>query len=484
MQISLDLKQNFTILMLYFSLKTTFKGELVMSNSTKTFIIVGDIILFIALLALLPFETKVNQGLAILAFIAVLWLSEALHVAITAILIPILAVILGIMPTATALKNLADPNIFLFFGAFALAATMHFQELDKIISQRILSLTKGNFALIVFFMFFVSAFLSMWISNTATTAMMVSLAFFILSQLDYEENKNTYVFVLLGIAFSANIGGIGTLVGTPPNAIVATILDITFIEWLKYGIPVVLILLPLAILILYIILKPNLKFQIDMNLEKEIPMDTQKYITLILFILIINCWVFGSYINPFISKLLKLEEEIAYFDSLISLLGIVLLCAFRTVSWRKVQEGTDWGLLILFGSGFLLSIILKDSGASQIISQYFLNLLMDSNLFLIALLISLFIIFLTEFTSNIAVAALFVPLFISVAESLGMLPLGLALIIGIGASCAFMLPVATPPNAIVFGTGYIKQSQMVRVGIYLNILCSIIIALMAYFFWL
>ena len=221
-----------------------------------------------------------------------------------------------------------------------------------------------------------------------------------------------------------------------------------------------------------------------MNLEKEIPMDTQKYITLILFILIINCWVFGSYINPFISKLLKLEEEIAYFDSLISLLGIVLLCAFRTVSWRKVQEGTDWGLLILFGSGILLSIILKDSGASQIISQYFLNLLVDSNLFLIVLLISLFIIFLTEFTSNIAVAALFVPLFISIAESLGMLPLGLALIIGIGASCAFMLPVATPPNAIVFGTGYIKQSQMVRVGIYLNILCSIIIALMAYFFWL
>ncbi len=470
--------------MLYFSLKTTFKGELVMSNSIKAFIIVGDIILFIALLALLPFETKANQGLAILAFIAVLWLSEALHVTITAILIPILAVILGIMPTATALKNLADPNIFLFFGAFALAATMHFQELDKIISQRILSLTKGNFALIVFSMFFVSAFLSMWISNTATTAMMVSLAFFILSQLDYEENKNTYVFVLLGIAFSANIGGIGTLVGTPPNAIVATNLDITFTEWLKYGIPVVLILLPLAILILYIILKPNLKFQIDMNLEKEIPMDTQKYITLILFILIINCWVFGSYINPFISKLLKLEEEIAYFDSLISLLGIVLLCAFRTVSWRKVQEGTDWGLLILFGSGILLSIILKDSGASQIISKYFLNLLIDSNLFLIVLLISLFIVFLTEFTSNIAVAALFVPLFISVAESLGMLPLGLALIIGIGASCAFMLPVATPPNAIVFGTGYIKQSQMVRVGIYLNILCSIIIALMAYFFWL
>ncbi|WP_213274350.1 SLC13 family permease, partial [Campylobacter vulpis] len=178
-----------------------------MSNSTKTFIIVADIILFIALLALLPFETKVNQGLAILAFIAVLWLSEALHVTITAILIPILAVIMGLMPTKSALHGFADPNIFLFFGGFALAAAMHFQELDKIIAHRILILAKGNFALAALYIFFTTAFLSMWMSNTATAAMMLPLAIGMLSQLDYEENKNTYVFVLLGIAFSASIGG-------------------------------------------------------------------------------------------------------------------------------------------------------------------------------------------------------------------------------------------------------------------------------------
>lgn len=152
-----------------------------MSNSTKTFIIVADIILFIALLALLPFETKVNQGLAILAFIAVLWLSEALHVTITAILIPILAVIMGLMPTKSALHGFADPNIFLFFGGFALAAAMHFQELDKIIAQRILMLARGNFALAALYIFFTTAFLSMWMSNTATAAMMLPLAIGMLS---------------------------------------------------------------------------------------------------------------------------------------------------------------------------------------------------------------------------------------------------------------------------------------------------------------
>ncbi|EAL5674587.1 SLC13/DASS family transporter [Campylobacter coli] len=455
-----------------------------MSNSTKTFIIVADIILFIALLALLPFETKVNQGLAILAFIAVLWLSEALHVTITAILIPILAVIMGLMPTKSALHGFADPNIFLFFGGFALAAAMHFQELDKIITQRILMLARGNFALAALYIFFTTAFLSMWMSNTATAAMMLPLAIGMLSQLDYEENKNTYVFVLLGIAFSASIGGIGTLVGTPPNAIVATNLNITFAQWLQYGIPIVIIFMPLMILVLYVTFKPNLKFQINTDLEQKIPMDTQKYITLIIFAIVAMCWIFSSYINPFVSNLLGFEKKIANFDSVIAILAAVLVCAFRVVSWKKVQENTDWGVLMLFGGGITLSLVLKDSGASKIMADGIISLIAGGHLFLIGLLVSLFIVFLTEFTSNTASAALLVPLFISMAESLGAPPLGLALIIGIGASCAFMLPVATPPNAIVFGTGYIKQSQMVRVGIYLNVLCSIIIALMAYFFWL
>ncbi|EDO8527578.1 DASS family sodium-coupled anion symporter [Campylobacter jejuni] len=455
-----------------------------MSNSIKTFIIVADIILFIALLALLPFETKVNQGLAILAFIAVLWLSEALHVTITAILIPILAVIMGLMPTKSALHGFADPNIFLFFGGFALAAAMHFQELDKIIAQRILMLARGNFALAALYIFFTTAFLSMWMSNTATAAMMLPLAIGMLSQLDYEENKNTYVFVLLGIAFSASIGGIGTLVGTPPNAIVATNLNITFAQWLQYGIPIVIIFMPLMILVLYVTFKPNLKFQINTDLEQKIPMDTQKYITLIIFAIVAMCWIFSSYINSFVSNLLGFEKKIANFDSVIAILAAVLVCTFRVVSWKKVQENTDWGVLMLFGGGITLSLVLKDSGASKIMADGIISLIAGGHLFLIGLLVSLFIVFLTEFTSNTASAALLVPLFISMAESLGAPSLGLALIIGIGASCAFMLPVATPPNAIVFGTGYIKQSQMVRVGIYLNVLCSIIIALMAYFFWL
>lgn len=455
-----------------------------MSSTTKTFIVLADIVIFIFLLYLLPFETKVNQGLAILVFIAILWLSEALHVTITAILIPILAVATGLINTSKALTGFADPNIFLFFGGFALAATMHHQELDKIIAQRILLLAKGNFALSVLYIFSATAFLSMWISNTATAAMMLPLAIGMLSQIDTKDNPNIYVFVLLGIAFSASIGGIGTLVGTPPNAIVASNLKITFAQWLRYGIPIVIIFMPLMIVVLYMVFKPKLRYKITQNIEETLPMTKQRYITLAIFIFIAGCWIFSAYINPFLSNLFNLEKPMAAFDSVIAIFAAVLVCSFKVVEWKKVQENTDWGVLMLFGGGITLSLILKDSGASKVMADGIIFLIEDANLFVIALIVSLFIVFLTEFTSNTASAALLVPLFISIAESLGAPALGLALIIGIGASCAFMLPVATPPNAIVFGTGHIKQAQMVKAGIFLNIACSFVIATMAYFFWL
>ena len=455
-----------------------------MSNTTKTAIIVADIVLFCILLYALPFESKVTQGLSILIFIAVLWLTEALHTTITAILIPILAVATGLMNTTSALHGFSDPTIFLFFGGFALAAAMHYQELDKIIAQRILLLAKGNFALAVIYMFSTTAFLSMWMSNTATAAMMLPLAIGMLSQIDFKSNTNTFVFVLLGIAYSASIGGIGTLVGTPPNAIVAANLKITFAEWLKYGIPIVAIFMPLMIATLYFCFKPNLKHTITINDKDKIAMTREKWLTLAIFAFIAVCWIFSAQLNPFFSKILGLPKQMAQFDSVIAIFAAILVCAFRVVSWKKVQESTDWGVLMLFGGGITLSVILKDSGASKVMADAVISAVQGGHLFLIGLAVSIFIVLLTEFTSNTASAALLVPLFISIAESLGAPPLGLALIIGIGASCAFMLPVATPPNAIVFGTGYIKQSQMIKAGLWLNVFCSVIIAVMAYVFWL
>ena len=445
-------------------------------------ILILDIILFFALLAFLPFEPNANKGLALLAFVAVLWLTEALHVTITALLVPILAIGLGLVTSKEALATFADPTIFLFFGGFALAAALHIQQLDRMIANNIMALARGKLSLAVLYLFAVTAFLSMWISNTATAAMMLPLAMGVLSKMDKEREHNTYVFVLLGIAYSASIGGMGTLVGSPPNNIVASNLGLSFSDWLGYGLPVMILLMPLMIGMLYIIFKPNLNRRFDFDFEK-IEMTKSRIITLVIFVAIALCWIFSKYINPVLSGLLGIKS-IASFDSIVALSAAVLLCATRVVSWDQIQKNTEWGVLMLFGGGLTLSAVLGKTGASKVMADGIVFMIEGGHFYLIGLIVAAFIIFLTEFTSNTASAALLVPIFISIAQALNMPPVGLALIVGLGASCAFMLPVATPPNAIVFGTGQVKQSEMVKVGFWLNLVCVFVIATYGYIFWL
>lgn len=452
-------------------------------TARNVIILIADIILFFALLNFLPFDANANKGLALLAFIAVIWLTEALHVTVTALMIPVLAIALGVAKSKDSLVAFADPTIFLFFGGFALAAAMHIQNLDRLIANKIMTLARGNLLLAVIYLFLTTAFLSMWMSNTATAAMMLPLAMGILSNLDREQNHNTYVFVLLGIAYSASIGGMGTLVGSPPNAIVASNLDISFSQWLGYGLPMMIILLPLMIATLYVVFKPKLKETFSLEFE-QIEMTGARKTTLAIFLFIALLWVFGDKINPLISSLLGMEGKIGSFDSIVALFAAVLLCVSRVVTWKQIQDNTDWGVLFLFGGGLTLSSVLSKTGASKVMADGIVNLIQGGHYYVIGLVVAAFIIFLTEFTSNTASAALLVPIFISISEALGLPPIGLALIIGLGASCAFMLPVATPPNAIVFGSGEIKQSEMVKAGIWLNLMCVFFIATFAYLFWL
>ncbi|MBS6027179.1 DASS family sodium-coupled anion symporter [Haemophilus pittmaniae] len=446
-------------------------------------IFIGAIVLFFLLLKFLPFNPKENAGLALLAFIAVLWLTEALHVTVTALLVPLIAILLGLVTTKQALAAFSDPTIFLFFGGFALATALHIQKLDKMIANKIMALARGNLLRAVLYLFSITAFLSMWMSNTATAAMMLPLAMGILSQMDKEKEHNTYIFVLLGIAYSASIGGMGTLVGSPPNAIVASNLHLTFSDWLWYGLPVMIILMPLMLGTLFLVFKPKLNIRFEQTFEK-IELNGKRILTLALFVVIAFCWIFSSQLNPLISGFLGLSKNIGSFDSVVALAAAIVICATGIASWKQIQENTEWGVLMLFGGGLTLSAVLKDSGASNILANGIVFLVEGQHFYLIGLLVAAFIIFLTEVTSNTAAAALLVPIFISIAQSLGMPEVGLALIIGLGASCAFMLPVATPPNAVVFGTGQIKQSEMIRAGFVLNLVCIFVIATIGYLFWL
>lgn len=447
----------------------------------KTFVIAAAVLTAVLLYFLLPYEEKVNKGLAILAFVAILWLSEAIHITITALLVPVLAILFGLEQTKPALQAFANPTIFLFFGGFAIATALSVQRLDQYIANRVIALAKGNFTIAIFLLFSVTALLSMGISNTATTAMMIPLAIGLLKSIDYNTHKGTYAFVILGIAYSANIGGMGTVVGSPPNAIVASQLHLNFADWLKYGIPAMMGLMPLMFLTMFLIFRPKLNIKIDTTQKIE-KLNTKQYITIAIFVATALCWIFGSYINEAFTGILHIEA-IKEFDSVVAMIAAVLICISGVASWKQVQDNTDWGVLLLFGGGLTLSAILKNSGADKAMVDAIVVLIEGRHYYLIGILVATFIIFLTEFTSNTASAALLVPIFISIAEALNMNPLGLSLIIGLGASCAFMLPVATPPNAIAYGTGMVSQRSMVRTGILLNVFSILLIATIAYWFW-
>ena len=187
-----------------------------------------------SMLLWLPYEAQTNRGIALLILVAILWLTEVIPITITALAVPILSIFLGLVETKPALQHFANPTIFLFFGGFALATSLSVNGLDRYIAHKVLSLARGNLLVAILLLFLVTALLSMGISNTATAAMMIPLGVGLLKGLPYEENKKAYWFVILGITYSSSIGGMGTLVGSPPNAIVSSNLHITFQEWLWY----------------------------------------------------------------------------------------------------------------------------------------------------------------------------------------------------------------------------------------------------------
>ncbi|PLR55316.1 SLC13 family permease [Vibrio parahaemolyticus] len=454
------------------ALAVTLKNWFFTRNSM---ILNANILLFIILFNTLPFEPQVVTGISILVFVAILWLTEAIHVSITALLIPMLAVFLGVFNTQTALNNFSNSIIFLFLGGFALAAALHKQKLDQALADKVLLIARGRMSVAVFMLFGVSAGLSMWISNTATAAMMLPLVLGVMTKLDAKKNHNTFLFVLLGIAYSASIGGIATLVGSPPNAIAAAEVGLNFTDWMKLGLPISLILMPIAILVLYTMTKPDLshKFELD---HKPVEWTNGKMVTLAIFLLTVTLWIFSKPINTMLGGFAK-------FDTLVAIGAILLLGASRAVEWKDIEKTTDWGVLILFGGGICLSNVLKATGTSVFLAHSLTGFLEQAGVLLTILSVVAFVVFLTEFASNTASAALLVPVFATIAEALGLSPVILSALIAVAASCAFMLPVATPPNAIVFGTGHIKQKEMMRIGFVLNIACIGALTLFAWLFW-
>ncbi len=418
-----------------------------------------------------PGEPALNSGLGILLAIALLWLSEALPLAVTALLVPVLAMATGLMQGPQAFASFAHPIIFLFLGGYALAAALHQQGLDRWLASRFLILGRGKLLPASLLLFAATAVLSMWISNTATTAMMLPLVLGLMESLP-EKNGRTGWFLLLGLAWSANIGGMGTLVGSPPNAIMAAETGIGFNQWLQVGLPASLLLWPLGMAMLYLLFHPaNLHETTTAEEETGKHWNLQQKLTAVIFLLTVLAWIFSK---P-LAQWLGIAKGM---DSWVAISALVVLHALGLLRWETLRQRTDWGVLILFGGGLVLSGILKASGASLWLTQSLLEPLQALPGWVLILGLTLFVVFLTELASNTATTALLLPLLLPLAPELGLQPLVVAFLLSISVSCAFMLPVATPPNAMVFGTDLLPQRVMMRAGLYMNWLAALLLSLL------
>jgi sodium-dependent dicarboxylate transporter 2/3/5 len=413
-----------------------------------------------------PLLGEVASGLAILTAIAWLWLSEALHLSVTALLVPLLATISGIMPLDQALAAFANPVIFLFLGGFALATGLREQGLDRWLATWVVHRAGPGLGRAARALFWLTALLSMWISNTATAAMMLPLALGLLATLpaapktepETKTARNTRIYVLLGIAFAANIGGIGTLVGSPPNAIAAANTGLGFAAWLMIGVPLVILMLPLMELALRLSLRPQLAGQVE-PIGEPLRWGRAQWLMLLVFASTVFAWVFGSLIADW------LQISTGY-DAAVALVALITLHAFGLAPWRAIAERTDWGVLLLFGGGLTLSLVLEASGAGAWLASLLAGPFGSMPVVLSLMLVVLFAMALTEVASNTASAALLIPLFIGLAPQID--SIAMAMLIALGTSCAFLLPVATPPNAIIFGSGQVPQRAMLRGGLWVS----------------
>ncbi len=417
---------------------------------------------------LLPAPAPVAKGLALTVFIGLLWLSEALPLAVTALLVPLLALLLGFpgLGTAQALAPFADPIVFLFLGGFALAAAMRAQQLDRKLAFALLAWSRGRLDWAVGLLFAATAIVSMGISNTATAAMMLPLAVGLLRQVDPLRDRAAHVFVLLGVAYAASLGGLGTLVGSPPNAIAARAAGLDFADWLGIGLPLVALLLPLMVLTLWWVLRPRLGQRVELELE-TLPWTRGRLLTLAVFGAAVLGWTFGSgYL-----KHLGIQSP----DSFVALAALVLVIALRLVSWDELARQTDWGVLLLFGGGLALGEILGSSGGALWLGQQLAQALQGASPLWILLAVAGFMVLLSELASNTAAAALLVPVFAAVAGRIGLPQDLLVVTVAVAASCGFALPVATPPNALVYGTGRIAPREMLRAGLALDMVCVLVV---------
>ncbi len=470
-----------------------------MPKSKRIGLILGPIVF--ALIQWLPLEIiseKADSVIAIAAWMVIWWITEAVNISVTALLPLVLLPLLKVLPIADVGANYGSPIVFLFFGGFVLALALEKVNLHKRIALTIIKFTGTTANKVVLGFMIATAFLSMWISNTASTVVMLPIAMSVINLLIDDadgftkQDKNFALSIMLGIAFAANAGGIATVIGTPPNSVLIGLLEneynieVSFLRWMILGLP----FSALMITIIYFTLTKwffptsGIRFGtsgevIHEELAKLGRTSAREKRVLTIFAVAVFLWVFRTLINKWIPGL-------ALSDTIISMIAAISLFAIPFSFKRSefILEWPDtrnlpWGILLLFGGGLALARGMSASGIVDVVANAIAS--SDISILLTVSFLIILMLFMTELMSNVALVAVLAPVVAGIAIGLGVPMLYVLIPVTIASSCAFMLPMATPPNAIVFASGYIRVHQMARVGVVLNFIAIGILILVFQF---
>jgi len=518
------------------------------SQTQKRLILFAVAILGTAVIAAAPspegLSIRGQYAVATMFFAGFLWVTGTLPLAVTAVSIPFVLTAFGVYDDLdTALVGFADHLIFLFIAGFMLANALQKYDIDRRIALWMMSKMGSSPRRLVAAVMLATAFLSMWVSNTATTAMMTPIALGVLTQVLGREDvaaaaadpsadidadvatdgstetvgvadsfTNLQISMLLGTAYAASVGGVGTLIGTPPNAILAAQLneilgyEIGFAQWLLIGLPIVFVTLPLVwYLLTYQIYPPTVsnvesaREEAAKYLEEEGELSTRGKRVAYIFTATAGLWVLGGLgdlFGPLLPSVwattifggggmtvfgVEGHQGILYYV-MVGLAAIPALVLADTMEWDELVD-IDWGTILLFGGGIALADALAATGATNWIADTVFSSLTGAPIVVVVGVVVLLVIFLTEMTSNTATATIIIPILISIgsvfAATLGLAEVSAAVFLAVSgavaASFAFALPVATPPNAIVFGSGYIEQRHMMKAGVILNLVMTVVL---------
>ncbi|MEZ4950435.1 MAG: DASS family sodium-coupled anion symporter [Saprospiraceae bacterium] len=466
----------------------------------KIGLILGPTLFFLVLFFYHPegMSKEANAVLACTLWIATWWITEALPIAVTSFLPIVLFPLTGALDLSETTSSYGHKYIFLYIGGFILAIAIERWDLHKRLALNIIDIIGTNVKSIILGFMIATGFLSMWISNTASSVMMLPIGMAIIKQLKdnpetiENENKVFGKILMLSIAYSASIGGIATLIGTPPNLVLAGVIqelygvEITFFQWIIFGLPisVLLIFICWRYLITYTSFFkqqsfPGGKEEIKRQLEKLGKIGFEEKTVLLVFAITAFAWITRSFL---------LERFIPGIDdTIIAVAAGILLFLLpakkgsgrNIITWEEAVQ-LPWGILLLFGGGLAIAQGFKDTGLASWIGNQMV-LLNSVPLIILLIVLVAAVNFLTEITSNLATTAMLLPVFASLALTIDVHPYILMVGATVAASCAFMLPVATPPNAVVFGSGFLSIKDMVKAGLVMNLISIGLLVVIVYF---